>query len=140
MLINILPDKGYPYSIGLDVVNTNHAADIAKTLFKNAKADGVSFIIGPQSSSELAAIKPEVDQSNIIVISQSSTAGSLAIPGDAIFRFCPSDKIEGAAMANTIYKKGQTALVTVTQDDAGNKGLQTSTARHLLPKVVWLVL
>ena len=126
--------KGYPYSIGLDVVNTNHTADIAVAQFKNAKADGVSFIIGPQSSSELAAIKPEVDQANIIVISQSSTAGSLAIPGDAIFRFCPSDKIEGAAMANTIYKKGQTALVTVTQDDAGNKGLQTSVSAAFIAK------
>jgi branched-chain amino acid transport system substrate-binding protein len=126
--------KGYPYSIGVDVVNTNHSADIAVAQFKNAKADGVSFIIGPQSSSELAAIKPEVDQSNIIVISQSSTAGSLAIPGDAIFRFCPSDKIEGAAMANTIYKKGQTALVTVTQDDAGNKGLQTSVSAAFIAK------
>ncbi|MES2268859.1 MAG: penicillin-binding protein activator [Bacteroidota bacterium] len=119
-------DKGYNYSIGVNIVDTRHTADLAVANFKNAKADGISFIVGPQSSAELAAIKPEVDQSNIIVVSQSSTAGSLAIPGDAIFRFCPPDKIEGAAMANTIYNKGRTALVTVAQDDAGNKGLQAS--------------
>ncbi|MFD0764188.1 ABC transporter substrate-binding protein [Mucilaginibacter lutimaris] len=119
-------DNGYNYSIGVNIVDTRHSADLALANLKNAKADGISFIVGPQSSAELAAIKPEVDQSSIIVVSQSSTAGSLAIPGDAIFRFCPPDKVEGAAMANTIYNKGRTALVTVAQDDAGNKGLQTA--------------
>jgi branched-chain amino acid transport system substrate-binding protein len=121
-----LADKGLDYSIGVNVTDTKHTADFATAQFSQAKADSVSFIIGPQSSSELAAIKPLADQSNIIVISQSSTAGSLAIAGDAIFRFCPSDKIEGAASANTIYADGKTALVTVALDDAGNKGLQTA--------------
>lgn len=121
-----LLDKGLNYSLGINVTNTEHSADLAVAYFKNAKTDGISFIIGPQSSSELAALKPLSDQSNIIIVSQSSTAGSLAIAGDNIFRFCPSDKIEGAASANTIYADGKTALVTVSLDDAGNKGLQTS--------------
>ena len=121
-----LADKGLPYSVGVNVTDTKHIADLATAQFQLAKSDGVSFIIGPQSSSELAAIKPLADQSNIIIISQSSTAGSLAIAGDAIFRFCPADKVEGVANANTIYKDGKTALVTVALDDAGNKGLQTS--------------
>nr|WP_067058975.1 ABC transporter substrate-binding protein [Mucilaginibacter sp. L294] len=127
-------DKGLDYSIGLNVTNTIHSADLATAQFSQAKADGVSFIIGPQSSSELAALKPLVDQSKIIVISQSSTAGSLAIAGDAIFRFCPSDKIEGAASANTIFTDGKKGLVTLSFDDAGNKGLQTSVGDAFLAK------
>lgn len=127
-------EKGYNYSIGVNIVNTEHSADLAVAQFKNAKTDGIQFIIGPQSSSELAAMKPEVDNSNILVISQSSTAGSLAIAGDNIFRFCPADKVEGAAMANTIYGKGRTALVTVAQDDAGNKGLQTAVGTAFVAK------
>lgn len=129
-----LADKGLPYSIAVNITDTKHTADLATAQFTQAKADGVSFIIGPQSSSELAALKPLADQSNIIVISQSSTAGSLAIAGDAIFRFCPSDKIEGAASANTIYTDGKTALVTASFDDAGNKGLQTSVGNAFLAK------
>lgn len=121
-----LADKGLPYSIGVNVTDTKHDPTVAAALFTQAKTDGINFIIGPQSSAELAALKPLADQANIIVVSQSSTAGSLAIPGDAIFRFCPSDKVEGAASANTIYTNGQTALVTASFDDAGNKGLQTS--------------
>jgi branched-chain amino acid transport system substrate-binding protein len=129
-----MADKNLPYSIGLNLTDTHLEADIAKTLFTNAKADGTHFIVGPQSSAELAALKPLADASNIIVVSQSSTAGSLAIAGDAIFRFCPSDKIEGAASANTIYKQGIRGLVTVARDDAGNLGLQTSTGAAFTAK------
>jgi branched-chain amino acid transport system substrate-binding protein len=129
-----LAGKDLPYSIGVDVTDTKHTAALATAQFTQAKADGVSFIIGPQSSSELAALKPLIDQSKIIVISQSSTAGSLAIAGDAIFRFCPSDKIEGAASANTIYKNGKKGLVTVALDDAGNRGLQTSVGNAFTAK------
>ncbi|MET3979460.1 branched-chain amino acid transport system substrate-binding protein [Mucilaginibacter sp. UYP25] len=126
--------KEYNYSIGVNIVDTKQTADLAVSLFTNAKNNGIHFIVGPQSSAELAALKPLADQSNIIVVSQSSTAGSLAIAGDNIFRFCPSDKIEGAAMANTIYKRGQTALVTVALDDAGNKGLQASVGNAFVAK------
>lgn len=51
---------------------------------------GVRIVIGPQSSAEVAKIKPYADAHNILVISQGSTASSLAIPGDNIFRFCPN--------------------------------------------------
>src|SRR5436305_15015637 len=50
---------------------------------------GVKIVIGPQSSAEVAIIKPYADAHNILVISQGSTASSLAIAGDNIFRFCP---------------------------------------------------
>jgi branched-chain amino acid transport system substrate-binding protein len=122
-----LAKKDALFQITVSVSDTKLDAERAKTLFTKDKNNGVHFIIGPQSSAELAAIKPLVDASKVIVVSQSSTAGSLAIAGDAIFRFCPSDKIEGAAIAATIYKKGIKGLVTVARNDAGNLGLQTST-------------
>jgi len=122
-----LAKKNAGFRIAASVSDTKLDVDIAKTLFTKANNDKIHFIIGPQSSAELAGLKPLSDAANIIVVSQSSTAGSLAIAGDNIFRFCPSDKIEGAAMANTIAKKGFKGLVTVARDDAGNKGLQTST-------------
>ena len=129
-----LDGKNAAFRLSVSVSDTKLDVDLAKTLFTKAKADKVSFVIGPQSSAELAGIKPLSDDANIIVVSQSSTAGSLAIANDAIFRFCPSDKIEGAAIAATIYKKGFRGLVTVARDDAGNKGLQTSTGAAFTDK------
>jgi len=122
-----LAKKNAGFRIAASVSDTKLDTALAKTLFTKAKNEKIHFVIGPQSSAELAVLKPLSDAANIIVVSQSSTAGSLAIANDNIFRFCPSDKIEGAAIANTITKKGFKGLVTVARDDAGNKGLQTST-------------
>lgn len=122
------------YSLKFNVLDTKLDVELAKTLFTQSRNEGTKFIIGPQSSAELAAIKPLSDGADIIVISQSSTAGSLAIPNDKIFRFCPPDKIEGAATAATIYAKGFKGLVTVSRDDAGNKGLQTATGAAFTAK------
>lgn len=129
-----LAGKSLGFRMAVSVADTKLETELAKTLFTSAKDDQISFVIGPQSSAELAAIKPLSDAAGIIVVSQSSTAGSLAIAGDAIFRFCPSDKIEGAAMGATIAKKGFKGLVTIARDDAGNKGLQTSTGAAFAAK------
>lgn len=129
-----LDDQDADFNLAADVSDTKLETERAKTFFTDAKNDNVTFIVGPQSSAELAAIKPLSDTADIIVISQSSTAGSLAIPNDNIFRFAPTDKIEGAAMANTIYNTGFRGLVTVARDDAGNKGLQTSTGAAFTTK------
>ncbi|MEP6613924.1 MAG: ABC transporter substrate-binding protein [Mucilaginibacter sp.] len=129
-----LGKKNAGFRIAASVSDTKLDVDLAKTLFTKANNEKIHFIIGPQSSAELGGVKPLSDAANIIVVSQSSTAGSLAIANDNIFRFCPSDKIEGAAMANTINKKGFKGLVTVARDDAGNKGLQLSTGAAFTAK------
>lgn len=129
-----LDGKNAGFRLAVSVSDTKLETERAKTFFTEAKNAGISFIIGPQSSAELAAIKPLSDAAEVLVISQSSTAGSLAIAGDNIFRFCPSDKIEGAAMAKTIALNGFKGLVTVARDDAGNKGLQTSTGAAFTAK------
>ncbi|GGH19794.1 branched-chain amino acid ABC transporter substrate-binding protein [Mucilaginibacter phyllosphaerae] len=129
-----LAGKNQPFKLTVSFTDTKLDAELAKTQFAQAKAAGVHFIVGPQSSAELAALKPLVDASEIILVSQSSTAGSLAIAGDGIFRFCPSDKIEGAASANTIYKQGMRGLVAVSRNDAGNMGLQVSTSNAFVAK------
>lgn len=129
-----LDNKDADFKLGVSVSDTKLDTALANTYFTQATDDNIRFIIGPQSSAELAAIRPHSDAADIIVISQSSTAGSLAIADDNIFRFAPTDKIEGAAMANTIYNTGFRGLVTVARDDAGNKGLQNSTQNNFVAK------
>jgi len=87
---------------------------------------GVKIIIGPQSSSEVAEIKPFADAHNILVISQGSTASSLAIPGDNIFRFCPNDMREAEALVALLLHDGIHAIVPLWRNDAGNNGLHDS--------------
>jgi branched-chain amino acid transport system substrate-binding protein len=87
---------------------------------------GVKIIIGPQSSAEVAMIKPFADAHNILVISQGSTASSLAIAGDNIFRFCPNDTREAEAIVALMWYDGIRAIVPLWRNDAGNNGLHDS--------------
>ena len=91
------------------------------------KAAGVEVVIGPQSSAEVAALKAYVDANNVLVISQSSTAGTLAIANDNIFRLTPSDTLEAVALAGLMKADGMTAIIPYWRDDAGNVGLQVAT-------------
>ncbi len=56
---------------------------------KDLDKRGVKIVIGPQSSAEVAMIKPYADAHNILVISQGSTASWLAIAGGQHLSFLP---------------------------------------------------
>ena len=94
------------------------------TAFKEA---GVEVVIGPQSSAEVAAIKSYADANAILVASQSSTAGTLAIAGDNIFRFTPSDTLEAVALVGLMKADGMKTIIPFWRNDAGNIGLQVAT-------------
>ncbi len=96
---------------------------------KVLKDAGATIVIGPQSSAEAAAIRDYVNANAIILISQASTASSLAIADDYLFRLAPNDKLEGAAIAALMHADGIDVIVPVWRDDAGNGGLKTSTAQ-----------
>ena len=87
---------------------------------------GVQIIIGPQTSSEVAMIKPYADAHNILVISQGSTASSLAIADDNIFRLCPNDRREAEAIVALMWNDGIRNIVPLWRNDAGNNGLHDS--------------
>ena len=108
------------------VRDTQHIPSKALDAIKDLDSRGVNIVIGPQSSSEVAAIKPYADAHNILVISQGSTASSLAIPGDNIFRFCPNDRREAEALVALLRHDGIRAIVPLWRNDAGNSGLHDS--------------
>ena len=91
------------------------------------KAAGVEVVLGPQSSAEVAAIKTFADANAVLVASQSSTAGTLAIAGDNIFRFTPSDTLEAVALVGLMKADGMTTIIPFWRNDAGNIGLQVAT-------------
>lgn len=118
---------GSNYRFASVVYDTKLFGSLASEYIAAARQQGCRFVIGPQSSAEAGAVRDFADSNEMIVVSQGSTAGVLSIENDNLFRFCPDDKVEGAAMAKTIYGNGIRALITVARDDAGNQGLQSST-------------
>jgi branched-chain amino acid transport system substrate-binding protein len=114
------------YRFGFFVRDTQQNPSKALDAIKDLDQRGVQIIIGPQTSSEVAMIKPYADAHNIIVISQGSTASSLAIAGDNIFRLCPNDRREAAAIVALMEHDGIRNIVPLWRNDAGNNGLHDS--------------
>ncbi|HEX5870021.1 MAG TPA: ABC transporter substrate-binding protein [Longimicrobium sp.] len=112
-----------------DVRDTKLDPALALSELQSLRTAGVQVVIGPQSSAELAAIRSYVDANPIMVVSQSSTAGSLAIAGDRIFRFTAADSLEGVASGALMWADGIRTMVPVWRADAGNQGLHTATRR-----------
>ena len=117
---------GSAYRFSTVIYDTKLDTLLAQSSLKDALSKNIHAIVGPQSSGELSAIRNFANTNNILVVSQGSTASSLAIAGDAIFRFCPGDSVEGNAMAQTIYGSGIRHLITLSRNDIGNTGLQNS--------------
>jgi len=114
------------YRFHLFVRDTQQDPTKALAAIKDLAKRGVQIIVGPQTSSEVAMIKPFADAHNILVISQGSTASSLAIAGDNIFRFCPNDKREADAIVALMQHDDIHAIVPLWRNDAGNNGLHDS--------------
>jgi branched-chain amino acid transport system substrate-binding protein len=114
------------YRFHLFVRDTAHDPAKALAAIKDLDQRGVQIIIGPQTSAEVAMIKAYADARNILVISQGSTASSLAIPGDNIFRFCPNDKREADAIVALMQHDDVHSIVPLWRNDAGNNGLHDS--------------
>lgn len=119
-----------PYRFELKVYDTQINPTLAVQAMQSLAADGYKLVIGPQTSAELIAIKPIADSLGILVVSPSSTASSLSLPNDMIFRYAPGDQIVGQAMANTMISEGKQALVMISRNDAGSLGLQSGIASH----------
>jgi branched-chain amino acid transport system substrate-binding protein len=118
-----------PYHLDSDIEDTHLTASLAAEKIQTLHARGAQIIIGPQSSAEAAAVLPYANQHHIIVISQGSTASTLAIPNDHLFRLAPNDKLEGAAQAALMQADAIDTIVPMWRADAGNTGLHDSTKR-----------
>lgn len=124
-----LTAQGVTLRVALMVEDTALDPALCLEKMKSLAAKGVRLMIGPQSSGEVLEIKAFADQNGIVVISQGSTAGSLAIPDDNILRFCPDDSHEGTAVATLMWVDGVRAVVPIWRGDPGNLGLSQAVRR-----------
>jgi len=97
-------------------------------------AQGIKFVIGPMSSGEVKEIREFATNNKILVISPSSTSPALAIPNDYIFRFCPTDLLQGPAAAEIAFEQGIEHLVIMWRGDTWGDGLKESMAESAAEK------
>jgi branched-chain amino acid transport system substrate-binding protein len=127
-----LARTGSPLRVRVRVVDAKGEPAIALRELRRLAAVGVRVVVGPQSSSEVAAVRREATRLGVVVISQGSTAHSLAFAGDNVLRFVPDDVREGEALVALLRRDRIDAVVPVWRRDAGNVGLVRSVRRQFV--------
>ena len=111
-------------SVELVTRDTETDPEAAQSALEELDADGINVVIGPYASSTVEAVKDYADINGIVLVSPLSTAGTLAIPDDNIYRVTPDERAEGEALAAVLAEDGIDTVIPVTRDDPGNRGLQ----------------
>jgi branched-chain amino acid transport system substrate-binding protein len=120
---------GSPLHIRIAIADTQLLPATALQQAQSLAGQGIQVAIGPQTSSEAAAIKPWADANGFLVLSNGSTASSLSIRDDNVLRFVPDDSHEIEAETALLQHDGIKAVVPLWRDDAGNRGLHDSLVR-----------
>ena len=91
------------------------------------KAHGIDLVVGTYSSAELRNVIGYATSNNMLLISYASTAPSLGIPGDNIFRFIPDSTKQAPVNARFFDDMGITHVIPFWRGDAWGDGLVKAT-------------
>jgi branched-chain amino acid transport system substrate-binding protein len=114
---------GASFTIKLLVEDTETKPDVALTKLQSLAARGVKAVVGPLSSAEIRNIKGYADSNHIVIVSQSSTATDLSIPGDFVFRLVTDDNPQGRVLAKLMFEKGIRHIFLFYRGDTYGDGL-----------------
>ncbi|MDI1495296.1 MAG: ABC-type branched-chain amino acid transport system, periplasmic component [Cenarchaeum symbiont of Oopsacas minuta] len=108
----------------LDPVIEDTATNPVQALEKiqNLRAKNIELVLGYTSGST-NAVRSYVDSNNMMVFSAASTAPSLAIPNDHIFRLVSDDRQQAKALVALLKNQGIDVAVTVWRSDTYGDGL-----------------
>ena len=116
--------KGYQTTLKVLVEDTASDPQTALAGLKNLEAAGVKMVVGPASSGECQATVDYANDQGLLLISPTSSAQSLALAGDNLYRLVPSDQNQAQAMAALMWEQGMRALVPIWRQDVYGIGLR----------------
>lgn len=107
-------------SVAIAAKDTQGDASGAEQALQDLLNQGVKVVVGPTTSAEAQGALPLANASGALLVSPGSTAQSLAIIGDALYRLSPANTVLSQATLDLIRLQGFSALVTVNREDLGN--------------------
>ena len=87
------------------------------------KAMDVNLVIGGRWSSQAAGCLSYINENNILLWSPSSTAPTLRIADDNLYRLCPDDTYQGPGIAEMLWSYGIKAIIVIQRADAWADGI-----------------
>ncbi len=120
-------------NIGIELIiedtQTNPSVSLEK--LKHLAAKGINIVIGPATSEDLKATQDYADKNGIVLISPSSTASSLAIKGNNVFRFVPDDTHQAQAISKLMMADGIRVVIPFWRTDVYGNDLVKATKHSL---------
>jgi ABC-type branched-subunit amino acid transport system substrate-binding protein len=87
------------------------------------KSIGVNLFIGGLWSGQASGSLDYVNENDMLMWSSSSTGSWLAIENDNLYRMCPTDNVQGPAIAEAMGSYGVGAVVVIQRGDGWGYGL-----------------
>ena len=122
-----LEQTGSNKRVRLIVEDTGTDPATALEKIKTLQQEGARIVVGPASSAEINAVKEWADEHGILVLGYASTAPSLAIENDNVYRLVPDDRRQGDAMAGFMQKAGVSVVIPVYRNDTWGRELMAAT-------------
>jgi branched-chain amino acid transport system substrate-binding protein len=120
-----LAESGSSSRVRLVLEDTKTDPNVARQKLMDLASKGIRIVIGPSTSANVAAVKEYADKNGILIVSSSSTAPSLAIPNDNVFRFVPDDNHQAEALAKKMWDEGTRVVIPIWRTDVFGNNLQS---------------
>lgn len=122
---NQFANSGSSSRVGLVIEDTKTDPNVAREKLMDLASKGIRIVIGPSTSAAVAAVKEYADENGILIVSSSSTAPSLAISNDNVFRFVPDDTHQAEALAKQMWDEGTRVVIPIWRTDVFGNNLQS---------------
>jgi branched-chain amino acid transport system substrate-binding protein len=103
--------------VGLIIEDTQSNPSVSLEKLKHLAAKDIKIVIGPATSADLKATQDYAGTNGILLISPSSTAPSLAIAGNNVFRFVPDDTHQAQAISKLMRNDGTRVVIPFWRTD-----------------------
>ncbi len=103
------------------------ATDPAKAVEVGTKLidiDGVQVIVGPMITDSTLGLAEKANAEKVVLITPSATNPAITDAGEYVFRVCPSDLVQGEAMADVAEAKGYSKVATMVMNNNYGIGLE----------------
>jgi branched-chain amino acid transport system substrate-binding protein len=123
---NQFAKTGLSTRVGLIIEDTKTDPAVALEKLEDLASKGIRIVIGPSTSAAVAAVKEYADKNDILIVSSSSTAPSLAIPNDNVIRFVPDDTHQAEILAKQMWDEGKRVVIPIWRTDVFGNNLQSA--------------
>ena len=106
------------WNLELIVEDTMTTPTVALEKVTSLYAKGVDLIVGPATSGNAKNSLGYANANDILLVSCCSTAPSLSIENDNLFRIVPNDANQGIAISKLLQHEGIQAIVPIWRGDA----------------------